>query len=107
VKNKSDMDGSQGDTHKATFEFSEPPIKYLEKLKIPVLVTYGTKDWSAPFNDFMCVDFIRQGKINFIFHPYVGTEHNFFPLTAENKPNYDIFNWDNVANDWLKWTNEK
>lgn len=107
VKNKSDMDGSQGDTHKATFEFSEPPIKYLEKLKIPVLVTYGTKDWSAPFNDFMCVDFIRQGKINFMFHTYVGTEHNFFPLTAENKPNYDIFNWDNVANDWLKWTNEK
>lgn len=101
------MDGSQGDTYKATYEFSHPPIKYLEKLKIPVLVSYGTKDWSALFNDFMRVDFIRQRKRNFTFQSYVGTDHNFFPLTADNKPNYDIFNWDKVADDWLKWLNEK
>jgi dienelactone hydrolase len=107
VKNKTNMDDSQGDTHRATFEFSKPPIKYLEKLSIPVLVSYGTKDWSAPFNDYMRVDFIRQGKNNFTFQPYVGTEHNFFPLTNDNKPNYDIFNWDNVANDWLKWLKVK
>ena len=84
VKNKSDMDGSQGDTHKATFEFSQPPIEYLVKLKIPVLVSYGTKDWSAPFNDFMRINFIQQGKTNFTFQPYIGTEHNFFPLSANN-----------------------
>ena len=107
VKNKASMDDSQGDTHRATFEFSHPPIKYLQKLKIPVLVSYGTKDWSAPFNDFMRVDFIRQGKNNFTYQPYVGTEHNFFPLTKDNRPNYDIFNWDKVANDWLKWLDEK
>jgi hypothetical protein len=107
VKNKSNMDDSQGDTHRATYEFSQPPIKYLEKINIPVLVAYGTKDWSAPFNDFMRVDFIRQGKNNFTFKPYVGTEHNFFPLTNNNKPNYDIFNWDKVANDWLKWLSEQ
>jgi len=107
VKNKTNMDDSQGDTHRATYEFSQPPIKYLEKLNIPVLVAYGTKDWSAPFNDFMRVDFIRQGKNNFTFKPYVGTEHNFFPLTNDNKPNYDIFNWDKVANDWLTWLSEQ
>ena len=107
VKNKTNMDDSQGDTHRATYEFSQPPIKYLEKINIPVLVAYGTKDWSAPFNDFMRVDFIRQGKNNFTFKPYVGTEHNFFPLTNDNKPNYDIFNWDKVANDWLTWLSEQ
>jgi dienelactone hydrolase len=106
VKNKTNMDDSKGDTHRATFEFSKPPIKYLEKLKIPVLVSYGTKDWSAPFNDYMRVDFIRKEKNNFTFYPYIGTEHNFFPLTKDNKPNYDIFNWDKVANDWLKWLNQ-
>jgi len=107
VKDRNNMDDSQGDTHKATFEFSQPPINYLEKLKIPVLVSYGTKDWSAPFNDFMRVDFIRQGKNNFTFQPYIGTEHNFFPLTKDNKPNYEIFNWDKVANDWQNWLNDK
>jgi dienelactone hydrolase len=103
VKNRRSMDASQGDTDRATYEFSHPPIKYLERLKIPVLVTYGTKDESAPFNDFLHVETIRQGKINFTFKAYVGTDHNFFPLTADNKPNYDIFNWDKVADDWLKW----
>jgi len=107
VKNKTNMDDSQGDTHRATFEFSQLPIKYLEKLKIPVLVSYGTKDWSAPFNDFMRVDFIRQGKNNFTFQSYVGKEHNFFPLKTDNQPNYEIFNWDKVANDWLNWLNKK
>jgi len=103
VKNKNSMDASQGDTDRATYEFSYPMIKYLEKLKIPVLVTYGTKDECAPFNDFLHVETIRHGKRNFTFKAYVGTEHNFFPLTADNKPNYDIFNWDKVADDWLKW----
>lgn len=107
VKNKNDMDGSNGDTNKATFEFSQPPIEYLGNLKIPVLVSYGTKDWSAPFNDYMRVNFMQKEKNNFTFHPYIGTEHNFFPLTADNKPNYDIFNWDKVASDWLKWLNSK
>ena len=107
VKDKTKMDATSGDTNKATYEFSTPPIEYLEKLKIPVLVCYGTKDWCAPFVDFMRVDFIRKGKNNFRFNPYIGAEHNFFPLTKENKPNYDLFNWDKVANDWLKWLNEK
>lgn len=107
VKNKTDMDDSNGDTNKATFEFSQPPIQYLAKLTIPVLVSYGTKDWSAPFNDLFRVQCISQGKKNFTFQPYIGTEHNFFPLQANNKPNYDIFNWDKVAYDWLKWLTGK
>jgi len=101
------MDASQGDTDKTTFDFSyPPPIKHLEKLKIPVLVTYGTKDESAPFNDFLRVEAIRQGKRNFTFKAYIGTDHNFYPLTEDNKPNFDIYNWNKVAGDWLEWLNE-
>jgi len=55
-----------------------PSIKHLEKLKIPVLVTFGTKDAVAPFNDFLQVEAIRQGKRNFTFKAYVGTDHIFF-----------------------------
>jgi dienelactone hydrolase len=106
VKNKNDMDASHGDTYKATFEFSYPSIKHLEKLKIPVLVSYGTKDWSAPFNDFLRVEMIRQGKRNFTFNAYVGTEHNFYPVMENNKPNRNIYNWNRVAYDWLKWLNK-
>jgi dienelactone hydrolase len=105
VKHPGNMDASQGDTYKATYEFSDPPIGYLQKLKIPVLVCYGTKDWSAPYNDLLRVDMIRKGKANFSFKAYVGTEHNYFPLTAEGRPDHTQFNWDRVAGDWRKWLN--
>ena len=107
VSNRNDMSGSHGDTYKATYEFSEPMITKLEKLKIPVLVSYGTKDWSSPYNDLLRVGIIHKNKDNFTFKAYVGTEHNFFPMTEDNKPNYNIFNWDKVAKDWLQWLNEE
>jgi len=58
---------------------------------------------SAKIQHEMQVETIREEKRNFIFKAYIGTEHNFFPLTEDNKQNYDIFNWDKVADDWLKW----
>ena len=51
-----------GDTYKATYGFSIPPMKYLEQLKIPVLICYGTKDAGLPFNDYFRVEMIRQKK---------------------------------------------
>lgn len=107
VNNKIDMDDTNGDTYKATFDFSIPPIQYLEKLTIPVLICYGTKDWSAPYNDYLRIEMIRQKKKNFTYKAYIGLEHNFFPLTATGQPNYDLFNWNEVANEWWKWTKLK
>ena len=103
VEDKTNMDDSQGDTYKATYGFSIPPIEYLEKLKIPILICYGTKDWCAPFNDYFRVNLIRKRKDNFTFKAYIGTDHNFFPLLPDGKPNFEVFNWDKVANDWQKW----
>lgn len=99
----------QGDTYKATYGFSvPPPINYLSKLKIPVFVTYGTKDYGlVPFVDYFRVETIRQHKKNFSFKPYIGTDHNFFPLKPNGETNYDIFNWDKVADDWREWLKEK
>lgn len=107
VNDKLNMDDTNGDTFKATYDFSNPPIHYLEKLTIPVLICYGTKDWSAPYNDYFRVEMIRQKKKNFTYKAYIGLEHNFFPLTATGQPNYDIFNWDKVAFEWWKWTKGK
>lgn len=104
VDDPMNMQTSQGDTYKATYQFSiPPPITYLEKLKIPVLITYGTKDYGSPFNDYFRVRMIEQKKVNFTFKAYIGVEHNFFPLTASGKTNFDVFNWDKVADDWRQW----
>jgi hypothetical protein len=70
---------------------------------MPVLVSYGTKDFSSPYNDYLRVEMMRQKKNNFTFKAYIGTEHNYFPLKPNGEINYDIFNWDKVANDWRQW----
>ncbi len=107
VIDPTNMDASNGDTYKATYEFSRPPIQYLEKLRIPVLICYGTKDWGSPFNDYLRMQMIRQKRNNFTFKAYVGTDHNYFPIKDDGKPNYEIFNWDKVAGDWRSWLLQK
>ncbi|MFZ5978022.1 MAG: alpha/beta hydrolase [Hydrotalea sp. AMD] len=104
IDDPTNMQASQGDAYKATYQFSiPPPLTYLEKLKIPVLITYGTKDYSSPFNDYFRVKMIEQKKTNFNFKAYIGVEHNFFPLKANGETNFDLFNWDKVADDWRQW----
>jgi pimeloyl-ACP methyl ester carboxylesterase len=94
---------ASGDSYATTYPFSLPPLDYLEKLTIPVLVTYGTKDADCPFNDYFRAKMILKHKRNFTFKAYIGVEHNFFPLHPDGSVNYDVFNWDKVAEDWRKW----
>jgi dienelactone hydrolase len=108
VDDPGNMNVSGGDAYAATYGFSiPPPMDYLEKLKIPVLITYGTRDYSCPFNDYFRVKLIEQKRTNFTFKAYVGVEHNFFPLKRNGEINYDIFNWDKVADDWRKWLKDQ
>lgn len=104
VNDPENMDALNGDANKATYGFSVPaPMEYLQHITIPVLVTYGTKDFLAPFADYFRARMMAQKKTNFTFRAYVGVEHNFFPLKANGEVNYDIFNWDRVAADWRQW----
>lgn len=91
---------------KNDLSFSIPPFEYLKELKIPVCVSYGTKDHSAPFNDYLKAWCIHNKKSNFKFFDYVGLEHNFFGSNAQGETDYNQFNWDKVAGDWSVWLNE-
>ena len=53
INDKENLNATHGDTYKATYDFSIPPIQYLEKLKIPVLICYGTKDMGCAFQRFL------------------------------------------------------
>lgn len=104
VNNPNDMTTAGSDAYKTTYQFSvPPPIAYLEKLKIPVLITYGTKDYAGPFNDYFRIKTIEDKRTNFTFKSYIGLQHNFFPLKATGDVNYDVWNWDRVADDWRGW----
>lgn len=96
-----------GDSNKTNYSFSIPPIEYLKKLKIPVLVTFGTKDYGAPFNNFLRLEMIRLKKTNFTYKAYFGLEHNFFAFNKDGSVNYDVYNWDKVGLDWQHWLQQK
>ncbi len=92
-----------GDPNKTTFDFSQPVVEDIKKLRIPVLVTYGTRDHCAPYNDYLRVELIREKKKHVQFKAYPGLEHNYFGFKPDGTVDYDNFNWDRVAADWWGW----
>ncbi len=88
---------------KTDYSFSIPPMDYLKKLKIPVLITYGSIDYSTAFNDYFRVWCAQNKKSNIEFKSYVGLEHNYFGTDSNGKADYNQFNWDKVATDWYDW----
>lgn len=103
VSNKNNLDYTGGDTYKCTYDFSLPLSEKIKKLKIPILISYGTKDWNAPYNDLLYIESIRINKSNISFSPYLGLEHNYFPVNEKLEINQEIYNWENVGKDWIKW----
>ncbi len=97
------MSVGQYKTPKTTFKFSTPLTDNLKKLNLPLLITYGGKDHSAPFDDYLRVEMIRQRKRNFSFRSCSGLEHNYFRLNPDGQPDYNNFNRDRAAVDWNKW----
>lgn len=103
VENKDKKELTQENTSFYQFTLSRDFTKDLLKLKIPVLVTYGTKGQNAIFNDYLNVLTIKNHKRNFVFKTYFNCGHNFFPINKNGEINYKIDNWTKVANDWMKW----
>ncbi|EKT4498389.1 dienelactone hydrolase family protein [Flavobacterium psychrophilum] len=103
VENSAVINYNGGDTYKATYSFSLPQRQNLVQLKIPILVTYGSKDVAANYNDLFQIEIIRDRKQNFKFINYPDLEHNFFAVNEKLEPIYEKENWDKVAKDWLDW----
>ncbi len=92
-----------GDTIATAYSFSVPVGQLIKKLRIPVLITYGTRDYCAPFNDCLRVELIRARKRHVQFRAYPGLEHNYIGFKPDGTLDYDNFNWDRVAGDWHRW----
>ncbi|MGX7666583.1 alpha/beta hydrolase family protein [Flavobacterium pedocola] len=103
VENKNDHTIEEGDSFKTTYDFSLPVAETIEKLKKPTLISYGTKDWNAPYNDMFYTESIRKKIKNITFIPFVGLEHNYFPVNEKMEPNHEIYNWETVGKEWAKW----
>lgn len=104
TKNTSDISREHGyNSYKGTYSFSVNLSETFVKLKIPILVSYGTKDLACPYNDLLRIEMINNRKTNIEFKAYKGLEHNYFPINSNGFINYEVFNWDKVVADWKKW----
>ncbi|EKB61690.1 alpha/beta hydrolase family protein [Bergeyella zoohelcum] len=106
VENRKALETHQENTSFYSYSLSQNFIPDLLQLKIPILVTYGTKDQNGIFNDYLQVVAIQENKNNFTFKSYFNCEHNFFPI-ENGKPNHSKNNWDQVAQYWVQWIASK
>jgi len=72
-------------TNTGTYSFSQNENEVLKRLKIPVLICYGTKDEAGPFNDMFHIETIRDRASNISFKAYVGLNHNYFGLKSQSE----------------------
>jgi hypothetical protein len=103
VRHANDIHSPAGNSYKNTYSFSLPQQDNLMQLKIPVLVCYGTKDWSVSFNDLFQIEAIREKKENISFKSYLNLAHDDFPLHEDRNENQPLYHWDKIAIDWLSW----
>ncbi|MFC5269367.1 alpha/beta hydrolase family protein [Adhaeribacter terreus] len=90
--------------YKYELSANQPSFENFQKIKVPVLVTYGAKDNCTPYNDYMRIAMIRDKKKNFTFKDYPGLEHNYFKVDAKGEgiPDRGI-GWTQTAKDWKAW----
>jgi hypothetical protein len=79
------------------------PVHFLDQIRIPVLVVWGSEDVIAPFNELLRKKVKQQKKGNFTFLEFAGLAHNYFGLTPEGEIDYDTYHWDRIAESWLEW----
>jgi pimeloyl-ACP methyl ester carboxylesterase len=106
VKNPSDTSRAHGfNSYKGTFSFSQSLNEDLKNFKLPVLISYGSKDTAAAYNDLFQLEVIKSNQSNIEFMRYLGLEHNYFPY-QNGEIDYSNFGWNKVAEDWLRWIDE-
>lgn len=106
VANKDKKETDKENTSFYHYTLSQNFTPTLLKIKIPVLVTYGTKDQNGIFNDYLQVLAIQNHKANYSFTSYFDCDHNFFPV-KNGVADHEVDNWTMVAYDWMKWLEKK
>lgn len=83
--------------------FSVPLLNDWLSFNKPIYIAYGTHDIASDLNDIVPLFFIRENKNNLTLKRYLNLEHNFFEV-ENGRPNHDKPHWEEVMDDFVKWT---
>lgn len=76
----------------------------LAKVKTPIYIALATEDKCAFLNELIPIYFIQFGKTNYELKRYNGLEHNYFPVLADGKVDYENGKWAEVMNAFVAWS---
>lgn len=94
------------DSNLTLSSFSQNENEVLNRLRIPVLISYGTKDESSPYHDMFRIETIRKRINHITFKDYVGLGHNYQLVNPdENSPDQKTDRISDVVSEWLEWIN--
>jgi len=102
VNDPTNYKNSNRDSNLMLSSFSQNESEVLKRVKIPILISYGTKDESSPYQDMFQIETIKERITNITFLSYVGLGHTYQrsnPEKENKKTDYLV----DVVNDWLKW----
>jgi len=91
-------------TNYGTYSFSQNENDVLKRLKIPVLISYGTLDEGAPFCDMFHIETIKERHTNFTFNAYIGLNHYYQLPKSVNNSKEDYLS--KVVKDWFLWVKD-
>lgn len=95
------------DSNLMLYSFSQNENKTLMKLKIPVLISYGTEDESSPYHDMFLIETIKEKIDHITFNDYIGLGHNYQLINPPaDTDNHKTDFLDEVVSDWLQWISE-
>ncbi|WP_445751997.1 dienelactone hydrolase family protein [Polaribacter sp.] len=107
VKNPYQINNEDGwDSNMTMYSFSKSQNELLKRLKIPILISYGTKDESSPYQDLFRIETINEGSENIEFKVYVGLDHNYQFKSEKIDSNKKTDYLKTVIGEWLKWLKE-
>ncbi|WP_152378406.1 hypothetical protein [Flavobacterium haoranii] len=84
--------------------FSRPLINDWLIIKIPTYLAYGTNDIASDLCDLVPLFYIQNSKENLTYKRYLNLEHNFFEINNDGTINYEKEHWQEVMNEFVKWT---
>ena len=105
VKNPYNYINPNRDSNLMLSSFSQNENEILKRLNIPVLISYGTKDESNPYQDMFRIETIKDRIDHITFNDYVGLGHN-YQLKIINKDNQKKDFISEVVADWLQWVKD-
>lgn len=84
--------------------FSRPFLNDWLKIKIPTYLAYGTNDIASDLCDLVPLFYIQNSKNNLTYKRYLNLNHNFFEVNEDGTVNYEKEHWNEVMNEFIKWT---